>query len=380
MSKTKRLSDLEEAFVYKLHKRGISQSEIARMTDLPRTTVQSVIYRLQEQEQPRAVPEIKTVEKITQVAEMGKKTNQVSNGSSDQLELLKRQIEQQSILIQQLLNGEIVAKAGQPPVKQLCEAKVRRCDTSENRRVLLISDLHAPYQHPDALDFLEALHEKYQFDRVINLGDEMDYHAASFHKSEPEALGAKEELVQGREVMRRLHDIFDEMDLVESNHGSMAYRKGKDGGLPRHLITPYRDQIFGEDDGDGGLYRPGGLGDGWRWHPTLTIKIPNNSAPLYLAHGIATDARNAMRRMHCNVAQGHYHTEFHIRYEANPGSGMFFGIAAGCLIDDTQVAFAYNKVTPARPSIGCAGVIEGVPVLFPMIRDPKTNRWNGLVP
>jgi hypothetical protein len=85
-----------------------------------------------------------------------------------------------------------------------------------------------------------------------------------------------------------------------------------------------------------------------------------------------------MRRLHTHLSQGHYHTEFHIRYEAGP-RGMLFGITAGCLIDDSSLAFGYNKTTPARPAIGCAGIIDGVPRLFPMIRDSR-DRWVGVVP
>lgn len=41
-----------------------------------------------------------------------------------------------------------------------------------NERILFISDLHAPYNHPDALDFLSDLNTKYKPTRVISLGDE----------------------------------------------------------------------------------------------------------------------------------------------------------------------------------------------------------------
>lgn len=379
-----------EAEILRRWNENPSPSEIGRALGLARTTVQNVIIRsgrpLNQNVWSRGNGPSGadlTARNATHSSKMGKVLDHLAhaetNALNDEIADLREAVAAQNELIRRLLAGEITTRAGVPPVVQPCELRRRKCDSSENRRVLLISDLHAPYHHPDALDFLEALEAKYKFDRVINLGDELDFHAASFHTSEPGAHGAQRELELAREAMIRLHRTFPEADIVDSNHGSMAARKGKEGGLARHLITPYRDAIFGEDDGDGGLWRPGGRGDGWRWHPHLTIDLPNNVAPLYIAHGIAADPRNALRRMHVNIAQGHYHTEFSIRYEANPHTGMLFGISAGCLIDDTAVAFAYNKTTPARPAIGCAAIIEGVPMLLPMIRD-KRNRWTGLVP
>lgn len=293
--------------------------------------------------------------------------------NNNDYDLLKLQIEKQQDLINQLMSKNVKFKTEPDALTY-----TRKCDDSSNERVLLISDLHAPYHHQDAYDFLEALSLKYKFDRIINLGDEMDYHFASFHTVEPEALGGQQELEEGRELMRKLEALFPEVDLVDSNHGSMAYRKAKEAGLPKHLIMPYRDAIFGELTAWGEVHRPGNRGHGWRWHPNLTIQLPQ-VGDLYIAHQIAADARNAVRRIHGNIAQGHFHTEFAIRYEESPTKGLLFGISGGCLIDDRKVAFNYNKLTPARPVIGCAAIIDGCPKLFPMLRN-SDNRWIGVIP
>ena len=42
------------------------------------------------------------------------------------------------------------------------------------KSVLVISDLHIPYHHPQAFDFLKALKAKYKPDHVVNIGDELD--------------------------------------------------------------------------------------------------------------------------------------------------------------------------------------------------------------
>ena len=50
----------------------------------------------------------------------------------------------------------------------------------------------------------------------------------------------------------------------------------------------------------------------------------------------------------------------------------------GCLIDDKELAFAYNKINPNIPVIGTGICVNGVPQLIPMIMDAKGN-WNGKV-
>ena len=103
--------------------------------------------------------------------------------------------------------------------------------------ILVISDLHAPYQHEDALEFLRAVKEKYQPNLVLNVGDELDYHALSFHASDPDLDSAGVELKRGQKVLKEFEEIFPEMVLVDSNHGSMKYRKAKVNGIPRELMV-----------------------------------------------------------------------------------------------------------------------------------------------
>jgi hypothetical protein len=51
----------------------------------------------------------------------------------------------------------------------------------------------------------------------------------------------------------------------------------------------------------------------------------------------------------------------------------------GCLIEDSTIAFAYNKLNLKRPVIGSAVILNGIPKLIPMILDKK-NRWTGEIP
>ena len=48
---------------------------------------------------------------------------------------------------------------------------------SAHRSILVIPDTHAPYEHPDTLEFLAAVAARFRPDTVVHLGDEADKHA-----------------------------------------------------------------------------------------------------------------------------------------------------------------------------------------------------------
>ena len=269
--------------------------------------------------------------------------------------------------------------AGQVKKKLIKQQKNFKTKTrkANNKRVLFISDLHAPYHHPDALAFLLALHKKHNFTRIVCLGDELDHHTLSFHKKEPEALSIFDELNQAQSFMRELATHFPEVDVVESNHGSLAYRKAKQGGIPRHLVTPYINTVFGQLNHNGELVLVDNIGSGWHWHRDLILELPNGNS-VYVAHEIATDCKNAIRRVHSCIVQGHFHTSLELRYEVSPTLGALWGMTGGCLLNDQAVVFNYNRNTPTRPALGCAGILDSQPIIFPMPVD-KDNRWTGKI-
>ena len=48
---------------------------------------------------------------------------------------------------------------------------------SKKQTILVIGDLHAPYEHPDTVSFLRAIKKKYKPTDVVQIGDEVDFHA-----------------------------------------------------------------------------------------------------------------------------------------------------------------------------------------------------------
>lgn len=234
----------------------------------------------------------------------------------------------------------------------------KNCDEQDNSRVLFISDMHIPFHHQDALEFLQYLKEKYEPTRVICLGDECDKSALSYHEHNPDLPSAGDELRKSLPVIQQLYNMFPIMDILESNHGSLVWRKAKTSGIPKHYIKSYNDVL--------------GVGDGWKWSFDLTITLPNGNK-CYIHHGKSSDIVKVGQQMGFCSVSGHYHNSFKIDYWANP-TGLYWGMMCGCLIDDNSLAFSYNNVNIQRPLIGTGLIIDSIPVLEPMILD-NSGRW-----
>jgi hypothetical protein len=228
----------------------------------------------------------------------------------------------------------------------------------KSKTILFISDLHIPYHHPDAFAFLKYLKKKLKPDLVVNVGDLADFHNVSFHDSDPDLMGAGDELIALQRYSRELEKIFPSMIIVGSNHGDLPVRKAFAGGLPKSFIRPYNE-----------IYD---VGSGWQFVDDLLLD--DKGELLYVAHGISKNGLKLAAQRGVCVVQGHYHTEFRVDYISNPRD-LLWSMQVGCLINPKSLAFAYNKLQLARPIIGTGATIDGVPQLFPMTFN-KNSRWN----
>lgn len=245
------------------------------------------------------------------------------------------------------------------PRKKPSSAK-KRAEEPDNSRILLISDMHIPYHHPDTVEFLQHLKEKYNPTLVVCLGDELDKHALSYHDSDPDLPSAGDELRMSLPVIAQLHELFPRMDILDSNHGSLVWRKAKTHGIPKHYIKSYRDVLE--------------VDEGWTWHYDMTLDLPNGQK-VYLCHGKMSDITKMSQQMGMCAVAGHYHQSYKIEYWGNSFQ-LYWGLQAGCLIDDKSLAFAYNNTNLKRPVIGTGLIIDGQPILEPLLMGDD-GRWVG---
>jgi hypothetical protein len=227
------------------------------------------------------------------------------------------------------------------------------------KSILVISDLHCPYQHPDAVKFLTACKAKYKPDTVICIGDEADFHALSYHESNPDLSSAGDELQNAITELKPIYKLFPKCTVIESNHGSMVLRKALTGGIPFKAIRDYNEVLDAPK--------------GWKWVDDIIIQT--ELGPVYFCHGKSTTPGKLASQYGMSCIQGHFHEKAQIMYISTP-ERLMFDMHTGCLANDKSLALQYNKINPKRPIVSLAVVLNGVPQIVPMILN-KTGRWVG---
>lgn len=225
--------------------------------------------------------------------------------------------------------------------------------------VLVISDLQAPFYHRDTVAFLTALKAKYKPTVVINIGDEVDFHALSQHDHDPDGYSAGDELKKAIKSLSPIYKLFPVCKVVTSNHTARVFRRAYKFGIPQAVIRSYREILQAPQT--------------WEWADSYEID------GVHYFHGegfsgVTAHYKAAMIKGQ-SVVHGHLHSAAGISYLANEHR-LTWGMNVGCLIDVHAYAFAYGKAMPNKPIIGTGVVIKGVPHFVPMCLD-KRGRWNG---
>lgn len=228
-----------------------------------------------------------------------------------------------------------------------------------SKSILVISDLHTPYEHPDTVAFLRALKKKYKFDEVVCIGDEADFHDSSFHDSNPDLDSAGIELKNAIKHLTPIYKLFPNVTVVESNHGSMVLRKALVGKIPSKAIRSYNEILDAPK--------------GWNW--VFDYKTNTPLGPVYFCHGKSGAAGRLASQYGMSCVQGHFHEKAQITYISTPEK-LMFDAHTGCLADDKSLALGYNKVNPKRPIVSILIIINGIPQLVPMVLK-KGGKWIG---
>ena len=225
-------------------------------------------------------------------------------------------------------------------------------------KVLVIPDLHIPFHHRDAFDFLAAL-TLVGIDRVVCLGDEVDMSTQSpNHKPSPDGQGASEEFEDALCYLADLYELFPEAAVCTSNHTARPFRKASEAGIPKRFLKDYKVM----------LEAPAG----WEWKNNWIIDGVNYE------HGEGFSGAYAHRhavsnRMRSTVI-GHVHANAGV-VEVVPEKGKtLYGMNAGCLIDADAYAFKYAANARTKVSLGAGLVVDGIPFYIPMSLT-KGGRW-----
>lgn len=208
--------------------------------------------------------------------------------------------------------------------------------------VLAIPDLHAPFHHPQALDFLKYCYKEFRPTRIVCLGDEVDAHGLSVHPKIPELYSPGHEYEAAMDFMKKLYKLFPEAQACISNHTHRPWRIAQAAGLPSVYLKQYREVMQAPL--------------GWSWHDRITID------GVVYEHGDPCSGRNGAYKAafenRCSTVIGHIHAWGGVQYSANHVNQMFWA-NAGCLIDTKSLAFAYGSKYRNKATLGAVIVDSG---------------------
>lgn len=221
--------------------------------------------------------------------------------------------------------------------------------------------MHFPYAHPDIIKFLTAIKNRFDPDLVVCCGDELDHHQLSFHDSIPELLGSSEEFVKAKRLLHGVMDLFPKVTMLESNHGSLAYRKARCAKLPAYYLKSYNEVLEAPST--------------WTWVHRLEIEI-QRKRKLIFHHGFSSNALASAKELSACLVQGHFHSRMSINYFGDDNN-LMWAMQLPSLIDIKSLAFDYGKNISSRPKLGAGLILYGEPMLIPMQLD-LSGRFKGL--
>ena len=158
-------------------------------------------------------------------------------------------------------------------------------------RVLCIGDIHEPVCRKGYLEFCQNTYDEYDCDKVVFLGDTVDWHAVSFHANHPESPSAWDEYQLALNGIHKWYDAFPDATVTIGNHDSRIIRLAESVNIPSKFIRDYKDT--------------------WqtpKWEWVDDIKIDN----VYYFHGIGYGGLhpsfNAARHLGMSCVMGHVHS------------------------------------------------------------------------
>lgn len=208
--------------------------------------------------------------------------------------------------------------------------------TKEERRILVIGDLHLPFCLDGYLEHCKRVYARNLCNQVIFIGDIIDSHAFSYHEPDPNGMSAGDELEAAIEDVKAWYKTFPVADVLIGNHDRLALRKSTTGGIPRQWVRHYNEVLKTPN---------------WKWHESVVYD------DVLYEHGeggqALTKAKNNMMSSVC----GHTHTSAYVHWLVGK-KFKIFACQVGCGIDATAYAANYAR-NYKKQAIGAAVVLGG---------------------
>ena len=207
--------------------------------------------------------------------------------------------------------------------------------TKDESRILVIGDLHCPFDLEEYFDFCKETYARFNCNQVIFIGDVIDNHYSSYHETDADGLGGADELELAIQRLQRYYKEFPKADVIIGNHDRLIMRKAQTSAIPTKWIKSYKEVL-----------------EVPTWN--FTERVVYND--VQYIHGEAGTARIKSRADMLSTVQGHLHTQAYTEYTVGRRFKIF-GMQIGSGIDFDSYAMAYAKAGK-KPAVG-VGVILG---------------------
>ncbi len=207
--------------------------------------------------------------------------------------------------------------------------------TKNERRILVVGDLHCPFELDGYFDFCKKTYAEWNCNQVVFIGDIIDNHYSSFHTTDPDGYGGGHELERAIDTVQKWTREFPVADVCIGNHDRIIMRKAFDSAIPRAWIKSYNEI----------------LGTNWNW---IERVVYDN---VQYCHGEGGTARTKAKNDMMSTVQGHIHTQAYTEWMVGR-KFRIFSLQVGCGIDSSAYAAAYAKHFK-KQAIGCGVVLGG---------------------
>ena len=204
------------------------------------------------------------------------------------------------------------------------------------KRILVIGDLHEPFCLEGYLKFCKETFIEYQCNQVIFIGDVIDNHFSSYHETDPNGLSGGQELELAIKKLSRWYKEFPIADVLIGNHDRLIMRKAMSSAIPIQWVRDFKDVLETPN-----------------WNFVDRIVYDN----VQYVHGESGTARTKCKADMMSTVQGHLHTQCYTEWVVGQ-SFKVFGTQVGCGVDHDSYAMAYAK-RGKKPAIGCGVIIGG---------------------
>ena len=207
-------------------------------------------------------------------------------------------------------------------------------------RILVIPDLHAPYNLRQAVDDTRCLINEIKPNTIVVIGDVIDSHTISRHTKEPEAKDVLAEFKEARDTIQHLNSMFGSrpVHMCSGNHEDRLCKMGKVVGIPSLYFKTF-NELFDVN-----------------WY----VKDEHIINDIYFTHGKTSTIGKLALSCGISAVQGHYHSMLSINYFKTV-TRTFFDAFTGSFADDSSLAMKYSANSIKKSIYGTLSVIEGRP-------------------